>query len=164
MRTFVASLIATAASAAVLDPSQHAFVQYMAKFGKSYTDVEEMQLRYSNWRKRDMEITRLNMTETTSTHAHNHISDWTAAERQSLTGLKNVARDPAFDTADSHFMAAPESLAALPASVNWVTVTPAKVNPIQDQGQCGSCWAFSATAAQESSMAIQFGTLYKFSE
>jgi len=53
---------------------------------------------------------------------------------------------------------------ALPSSVNWVTVTPAKVNPVQDQGQCGSCWAFSATASQESSLAISSGTLYKFSE
>jgi len=50
----------------------------------------------------------------------------------------------------------------IPASVNWVTA--GKVNPIQDQGQCGSCWAFSAVAAQESAHAIFHSTLYKLSE
>ena len=53
---------------------------------------------------------------------------------------------------------------ALPSSVNWVTVTPAKVNPVQDQGQCGSCWAFAAVATMESAHKIQHGSLYKLSE
>jgi cathepsin B len=31
-----------------------------------------------------------------------------------------------------------------PASVDWATANPGCVNHIRDQGQCGSCWAFSA--------------------
>jgi cathepsin L len=38
------------------------------------------------------------------------------------------------------------------------------VNPIRDQGQCGSCWAFSAIQAVESTYALATKTLYSLSE
>jgi len=50
----------------------------------------------------------------------------------------------------------------VPASVDWRTQ--GIVNTVQDQQQCGSCWAFSATAAFESRYAQKSGTLSKFSE
>lgn len=38
------------------------------------------------------------------------------------------------------------------------------VNPIKNQGQCGSCWAFSTITSSESGYAIKTGTLLTFSE
>jgi len=38
------------------------------------------------------------------------------------------------------------------------------VNPIKDQGQCGSCWAFSTVQSVEGCYAAQKGTLYSLSE
>lgn len=38
------------------------------------------------------------------------------------------------------------------------------LNPVKNQGQCGSCWAFSTTAVLESNIAIAKGTLYNFAE
>lgn len=47
-------------------------------------------------------------------------------------------------------------------TVDWVTA--GYVNAVQNQGSCGSCWAFSATAAIESQHALATGELLKLSE
>ena len=49
-----------------------------------------------------------------------------------------------------------EEVDALPAEVDWAA--DGKVNPkVPNQGVCGSCWAFAATATLESQLAIQHG-------
>jgi C1A family cysteine protease len=50
----------------------------------------------------------------------------------------------------------------LPTSFDWRTK--GVVNPIRDQGQCGSCWSFSGTSTLESAIAIKTGILYDLSE
>jgi len=47
----------------------------------------------------------------------------------------------------------PPSTAGLPASIDWVAA--GKVAAVRDQGGCGSCYAFAATAAIESKYAIE---------
>jgi C1A family cysteine protease len=48
-------------------------------------------------------------------------------QRKKITEMKNVS---------------------IPASIDWRDHN--AVNPIRDQGNCGSCWAFSAVGAMES--------------
>merc|ERR1712176_192211 len=47
-----------------------------------------------------------------------------------------------------------------PASIDWRYAK--AVTPVKNQGQCGSCWAFSATEAIESQMILESGGKYDF--
>ncbi len=49
----------------------------------------------------------------------------------------------------------------LPDTFSWI---PKAVTSVKNQGQCGSCWSFSACGAMEGAWAISTGQLYNFSE
>lgn len=103
-----------------------------------------------------MAIETVNSTpEETVVLAHNKFSDWSDAEYTNFLSYrpKNTSRNQE-----------PTLLATndLPASINWVEK--GAVNDVQDQGQCGSCWAFSAIASMEGQHYVQTGDLLKLSE
>jgi len=87
----------------------------------------------------------------TYTMAVNKFADLTQAEFKSIyLGYKSTGR-----------LASDESTVMV-GDVNWVSQ--GAVQDVKDQGQCGSCWAFSAVASTESAKFLSTGTLGDFSE
>merc|ERR1711959_35938 len=86
----------------------------------------------------------------------NEFADMTNAEfKRQMTGLNALQKKSQDNVAILDETAAP-------ASVDWTTKN--AVTPVKNQGQCGSCWAFSTTGSVEGANAIKTGKLQSFSE
>jgi len=101
-------------------------------------------------------IRRHNEGDHSYTLAMNQFGDLTAAEFKKYTGY--VPRDrPRFQPIKANLGARD-----VPASVDWRNKN--AVTPVKNQGQCGSCWAFSTTGSIEGAWAIKTGNLVSVSE
>ncbi len=114
---------------------------------------------YSNWLSNDKYISEVNSMNLTYTLGHNAFSGYSSEEFATLMGFNS---DRVKSTGLRGLVQGESDLTALPTSIDWRSK--GVVNPIQDQGQCGSCWAFSTIQAVESASAIKYGTLPKLSE
>lgn len=136
---------------------QTQFVKYMKKFHKLY-DVDEFFSRYANFKASLEQIDEHNAQKLSWTMALNPHSDLSKSEFRSMkTGY--VRRNPNSRRVASTFDL---EVADVPASVDWRSQN--AVTPVKDQGQCGSCWSFSATGSMEGAWAIAKGELISLSE
>ena len=151
MRTFIAAAFAAVASAELLTSEDYDFMHFIAKYGKRYATVEEFVARKGNFLKFYRAARDLNSRNLRSTHGVNAHSDKTDAEWKNMLGLRSqISRDWITEFEDFEGY-------TVPTSVDWRDQ--GVVNPVKDQGQCGSCWAFSCVAALESAHAIKTGEL-----
>jgi C1A family cysteine protease len=135
---------------------QNKFVQWISVFDKQYT-ADAFFTRYNTFKGWVDFIELHNAANHTWKAGLNQFSDLTPAEFQAqyLTGLDASIRD---------LETLPESeVAAAPANdVDWRDK--GAVNKIKNQGQCGSCWAFSAIGMVEGWSAVTTGTLLDLAE
>jgi cathepsin L len=135
-----------------------AFENWKAEFGKSYADLQEESKAFiqflDNWKM----INEFNIAaERSFTMRMNQFSDMTPEEFKlyvhghsgSCMKTRSVQERVAMKERT-------EVVLEAPTSIDWTNYNGASyVTPVKNQGQCGSCWAFSTTGSIESATAIK---------
>jgi C1A family cysteine protease len=149
------------ASAFTEQEYQDAFTSWMVKFEKTYAP-EEFFYRFGVFKANMDFVDAHNKGNFTYTVELNKFADLTTGEYKNIylgykpelaRGNKRVAK----------------TLSELPmpstypsGSLDWTQL--GAVTGVKDQGQCGSCWAFSTTGSMEGVIQIEYGHLTSLSE
>jgi len=151
----------TIASSSALSQEEFLFQQYVAKYSKKYSHDETF-MRFQIFQDNLKKVNAHNAEAAAGKHSFtlemNQYADMTNAEyKTKIVGLKRPA---AFMNAES----TANFVNSAPAAWDWRTNAVKVVNPVKNQGQCGSCWAFSAIATIEGAYALETKTLKSLSE
>jgi len=158
-----AIFLACALAAVVYAGEQHPtalltqFSGWQLKFKKSYDSVADFDHAINNFKASLARVAANNKRTGGTFYGLTKFSDLSPAEfkaeylRCGHSG-KTKSRLP-------HAKVLPHTHKVAPASVDWRTHTPSVVTDVKDQGNCGSCWAFSATENIESMWALAGNTL-----
>jgi len=161
-----AALLAVGARSQV-EPSDllQRFEGFLQDFGKSYADEAEYQARFAAFADnvRYLEAENAKGTNTFRLGLTEFVDMTNDEFRMTYLGFRQPA------SAAEMWGAAPylgtfkaSSGTQPPASVDWRDH--GAVAPVKNQGQCGSCWAFSTTGALEGAYKISSGKLVSLSE
>jgi cathepsin F len=133
------------ASFAVLDETV-LFEAYKAQFNKQYSSPAEEALRFENFKLSMDRIQTRNANSASPVFGITKFSDMSTEEFKSTLLGYNRPESRADVGVLSSSVTAPQT---------WDWRTEDKVTPVKDQGQCGSCWAFSVTENIESMYCVK---------
>eukprot|EP00003_Mantamonas_plastica_P004176 TRINITY_DN132_c0_g1_i3.p1 TRINITY_DN132_c0_g1~~TRINITY_DN132_c0_g1_i3.p1 ORF type:complete len:394 (+),score=87.26 TRINITY_DN132_c0_g1_i3:304-1485(+) len=138
-----------------------AFERFMLEHERSYSSREEMLNRFEIFKENLKEHHRLNeyalKTGSTARFGINKFADLTKEEFKNSMLSKVPAVRP-----DDWPVAADLPTDNLPTSFDWRQK--GAVTPVKNQGQCGSCWSFSATGNVEGQWFLAGNKLTSLSE
>jgi C1A family cysteine protease len=139
------------------------FTQFQNRFQKPYANIDVMRERFNIFKTNWLENQKHNSDSTQNfTKGINQFSDLTQDEfnKKHFGGITVERR--LVGTYGCGSFATTKDTNNLPKEIDWRKE--GAVTPVKDQGQCGSCWAFSATGAMEGSWATATGKLLSLSE
>jgi len=125
--------------------SQTKFIDFIKKFGKSYSH-EDFRRRYEIFKDNLNRIDESNRKAKHATFGVTQFSDLSIEEFRSTILMKNPIISTPKRTVGVLETKLPQE--SLPTSLDWRSK--GAVTPVKNQGQCGSCWAFSVTENIES--------------
>jgi len=134
---------------------QREFTKFVKSFNRRYT-TDEFFSRFEIF-KQNLDVIELHNSQTdiTSTMGINQYADMTSEEMSNkLNGYRPINRVKNV----RHLKLS----AAAPSALDWNQK--GAVTAIKDQGQCGSCWSFSATGSIEGAVFLKTGNLTSLSE
>lgn len=152
---------------AAASATKELFVEWKKTYDVEYASPKEDTARFGQWMKNKEFVDEHNLKyaagETTFTVGMNKFADLSSEE------FAEKYLSKVHDLKGPHPpMCTPSAIAAnstMRANADWRTANPPVVTPIKDQGQCGSCWAFSTVASLEGQWAMGAGnTLTSLSE
>jgi cathepsin L len=165
----LAVTIYCASSASIFDSSlDNVWLSFKAEHSKTYASVEEESSRRLIFENNHKLVQRHNLEASRGKHTYtlkmNKFGDFTNQEfRKMMNGFNMTAHRLAASQKPEVFGHNFENpTVEIPDSVDWRTQ--GYVTPIKDQGQCGSCWAFSAVAGLEGQHFKASGKLVSLSE
>jgi len=157
MKAFVALLLGVVVAQA-LTPEEKLFIAHVQRYNKKYEGADSFFKRFHIFKENLAYVQTENSRNHSYTLGLNEFADMTKQEFFSThTGLM---QRPA-GVKQSNVFSAPAGFKPL-AGVDWRKQN--AVTPIKNQGQCGSCWAFSTTGAVEGAFAIKEHQLPNLSE
>ncbi|GAB2274754.1 hypothetical protein Dimus_009527 [Dionaea muscipula] len=137
------------------------FRAWQNRYGRQYRDQGEWLFRFGIYQSNLQFIDFINSQKFSFSLTDNKFADMTNAEFKSLYfGL--LINAPRTRDRDRDQKPAVHRDDPVPDSIDWREK--GAVTPIKDQGQCGSCWAFSAVAAIEGINKIKTKQLVSLSE
>jgi len=156
MQSFLLLLVAVVLANAIT--TEDSFKSWIDKHNKNYVNDAEYIYRLGVYRQNLEYVEEHNRGHHTFTVAMNQFADLTVQEFSAMYNTyRQVERNSSLVQIHKY-----NTLQDLAATVDWRTK--GAVTGVKNQGQCGSCWAFSTTGSVEGAWAITKGSLPNLSE
>jgi len=166
----ILAIVLVSVAAQFVNRVDELFTSFKKTFGRQYASSEEELNRKQIFAASMARVDQKNKLNGSPAFGVTKFSDWTLEEFKVLLGRKATetqlrkegeVRRP--HLAATYGRKPVDNIDTVISSgvVDWVSL--GKTTPVKNQGQCGSCWAFSAAEVIESEWAMNGNTIWEFS-